>query len=825
MTEPNPPPLFPRPLLFFLPFFIIGLTLGPSLVRVADWLWPAAALSACFSALLYLRGRGRLPAVLTLGLAFGLIGAAASASVFTPPAGPSHVYNLRDRPNLVVGGRVAEPVRVVRGRTRIIIEAEEALDYGSEPWAASGRIYLTVLGEGPRLAAGDRVRFPAALREISNFENPGRFDYKGLMAGRGLWVSAFVKSPRLVARIDEPGQSLSPRYFLDRLRNRAARFLDRSLGQPARGLIKALVLGIQDDIEPELREAFRGLGLAHLLAISGLHVGLVALVAYGLFLKLMLLRANWTLRFNLRRVAVLPALGLVLFYAGLAGGRPSTVRAAIMIGVFLLAGLIERRRDLLTALVAAAWVILIVQPGAVFTASFQLSFAAAGALIIIAPRFPASPFTVPHSPGEGPGPKPLLSRAWGLAVISIAAFMGTAPIVAAHFHRLPLLSLPANMIFTPLVSLGIVPPGLAALALAPVFPWAAQAVLWLIERFLWVVLAPLETLAALPGLDLMVPGPGPCFLIAYYLLIAALFLVRPWKKKALALAAVLAAFSLTLIVPLMAAPDRPQLKVTMLDVGQGNAAYVSLPDGTRMMIDGGGFSNSEFDTGENIVAPYLLDQGIMSLDIIALSHPQADHVGGLPYLAKAFGPKEIWYNRAPSRNLRYQELIALARDQGLARPSLAELHRPRRFGPAQVQALAPAPGFLAAQTRREIRRGQNNNSLVLKIVLGKVGFLFPGDLETEGEARILERHKDRLQADVLLACHHGSSTSLTPAFLAAVRPKIVIFSMGRGNRFGFPSPQILARAGKIGARIYRTDRHGAIICSTNGKTLEVKTFR
>lgn len=430
MTEPNPPPLFPRPLLFFLPFFIIGLTSGPSLVRVADWLWPVAALSTCFSALLYIRGRGSLAAVSIFGLTFALIGAAASASVFTPPADPSHVYNLRDRPNLVIGGRVAEPVRVVRGRTRIIIEAEEALDYGSEPWAVTGRIYLTVLGEGPRPAAGDRVRFPAALREISNFENPGRFDYKGLMAGRGLWVSAFVKSPRLVARIDEPGRSLSPRYFLDRLRNRAAQFLDRSLGRPARGLIKALVLGIQDDIEPELREAFRSLGLAHLLAISGLHVGLVALVAYGLFFKLLLLKTGWALRFNLRRVAALPALGLVLFYAGLAGGRPSTVRAAIMIGVFLLAGLIERRRDLLTALAAAAWIILIIQPGAVFTASFQLSFAAAGALIVLAPRFPASPFTVPHSPGEGPRAKPLLSRAWGLAVISIVAFMGTAPIVA-----------------------------------------------------------------------------------------------------------------------------------------------------------------------------------------------------------------------------------------------------------------------------------------------------------------------------------------------------------------------------------------------------------
>jgi len=808
-------PLLGRPLLFFLLFFLAGLALGPDFSGSIAWLWPSAGLLIGLSG--WLIWRNRAAGWLVLGLAFGLIGLGASAEVFSLPAAPHHVYHLQGQTGLVFGGRIAEPPEVEPDRTRLIIESDEVLPVGGRPRPAIGRIHLTFLGRDLEVQKGQRVRFPAELREVSNFENPGRFDYRRYLAGQGIWTRAFLKDPRLLAAaVETEGLRFD---FIDRFRSWALKFLDRVTGQPARGLIKALLLGRRGEIEPEIEQTFRRLGLAHLLAISGLHVGLVALAAYWVFLKVLLLNERWTLRFNLRRLAAVLALGPVLFYAGLAGGRPSTLRAAVMVSVFLLAQLIERNKDYLSALALAAWIILVLQPGAVFTPAFQLSFIAAAAIIILVPRFPASP-----SVDQEPEPRKPLGRFWGLAVISTAALVGTAPIVSWHFNRLSLWSLPANMIFTPLLSLGLIPAGLLALVLMPVFPLGAQIIFQTMERFLWLVLPSMEALAAVPGAEVLVPRPSPVFLSGYYFLVAAVFLVRPWKRAALAAGLVVLTFGLGLTLVHLGEIGRPELKVTVLDVGQGQAVYLALPDGTRMMIDAGGFPGSEFDPGEFIVGPYLLNQGVRRLDILALSHPQADHVGGLPYLARTFGPMELWTNGSTSENPRHRELLDLARRLGLNQPDLAELYRPRKFGSAIVTALAPAPDFLTRQGGNELWREQNNNSLVLKVAMGRTSFLFPGDLEEKGEADIVRRQGERLRADVLLAPHHGGKASLTPVFLEAVRPKIVIFSAGRDNRFSFPSPEALGRVRAVGAKIYRTDRHGAVTYVADGDTVKISSF-
>jgi len=813
-------PLLGRPLLFFLPFFLAGLALGPDFSGSVSWLWPSAGLLIVLSGWLIWRNRGT--GWLVLGLAFGLIGLGAGAEVFSPPAAPHHVYHLQGQTGLVFGGRIAEPPEVEPDRARLIIEADEVLPVGGRSRSATGRIHLTVLGHSLEVQKGQRVRFPAELREISNFENPGRFDYRRYLAGQGLWTRAFLRDPRLLAAaVETEGFRFD---FINRFRSRALKFLDQVIGQPARGLIKALLLGRRGEIEPEIVQTFRRLGLAHLLAISGLHVGLVALAAYWVFLKILLLNERWTLRFNLRRLAAVLALGPVLFYAGLAGGRPSTLRAAVMVSVFLLAQLIEKTKDYLSALALAAWIILVLQPGAVFTPAFQLSFAAAAAIIILVPRFPATPLFSSPSPDQDSGPRKPLGRFWGLAVISTAALIGTAPIVAWHFNRLSLWSLPANMIFTPLLSLGLIPAGLLALVLMPVFPLGTQIIFQAMERFLWLALPSMEALAAVPGAEVLVPRPSPAVLAGYYFIVAAVFLVRPWKRAALAAGLVVLTFGLGLTLVHLGETSRPELKVTVLDVGQGQAVCLVLPDGTRMMIDAGGFPGSDFDTGEFIVGPYLLNQGVRRLDILALSHPQADHVGGLPYLARTFGPTELWTNGSPSENPRHRELLDLARQLGLNQPDLIELHRPRQFGAATVTALAPAPDYLYRPGRDEPWRDQNNNSLVLKVAMGRTSFLFPGDLEEKGEAEIVRRQGERLRADVLLAPHHGGKTSLTPAFLEAVRPKIVIFSAGRDNRFGFPSPEALGRVRAVGAKIYRTDRHGAVTCVTDGERVQINSF-
>ncbi|MBU2546919.1 MAG: DNA internalization-related competence protein ComEC/Rec2 [Proteobacteria bacterium] len=810
---------FSRPLLFLTPFFIAGLAVGPDLAPAGPWLRPALVLTALLLVLASRGGRG-LPLV-PAGLLLGLIGAATTMTLYQAPMEPEHVFHLRERPDLVFGGRVVEPPRMSEGRARLVVSAEEVLEVGGRPRPAQGRIYLSMAADRPPAGIGDRVRFPAKLRRIVGFGNPGGFDFERHWAGQGVRVSAFLESPRLLAVYRATEEGFSPRYWLGRLRGRAAGFLERNLNQPARGLVKALTLGDQDDIEPEIREGFRRLGLAHLLAISGLHVGLVALAAYWLILKLLLLGPDWALRWDLHRTARLLALVPVLFYASLAGGRPSTTRAAVMVVVFMLALSAGRGRDPLTALAAAALAVLAFLPGSVFTASFQLSFAAAGGIILLAPRFPASPFAGPTSQDEAPPRAGPLIRAWGLVIISASALLATGPIAAYHFQRFPALSLPANLVFTPLVSLAVVPAGLVALAL----PGLAGPVLFILERFIWILLASIEPIGAWPGVELVIPRPGLPFMTAYYLALTAAVVVRPCKKKVLAVGALLCVYGLFLGASHVVENTKPRLRVTFLDVGQGSAAFLSLPERGRMVIDGGGFAQSSFDTGEAIIAPFLLDQGVTRLDVLALSHPQADHVGGLPFLARTFKPAELWTNHAPSRNADHQALLEIAAAMGIRHPALAELYRPRAFGPARVLALAPAPNFIRHYTRREIMAGQNDLSLVLKVEMGRRSVLFPGDLEAEGVADLLARQPGRLRADVLLAPHHGSAAAMTPALLEAVRPEIVVFSAGPFNRFGFPSPDAQALVRAFGARIFRTDRDGAVTVTTDGESLEVETFR
>ncbi len=811
-----------RPLVWLLPFFLGGLVIGPELIRAGSWLWPLVWISSLLLFFVsFFKGRFGL---ISVGLVFALIGVAASVSVFTPPRSPFHVYHHQDELQ-VFGGRVVEPPRVTEGRTRLVVAADEAIPMGGPIQVVTGRIQVTIRGEGLTVTAGDRVRFTAALREIRGFSNPGVFDYRKYMAGRNIWVGAFLDDARRLTVLRPVKESRSLRRFVNRFRNRIAALIDKSTGQPGRGLIKAMLLGIQDDIDPAIREAFRRLGLAHLLAISGLHVGLVATLCFILIRKLLLLRPRLALQYNVRRVAAVASIFPVLGYAALAGGRPSTIRAAVMVVVFLLSMLIERRKDPITALAVAAWIILIVAPGAVFTASFQLSFAAAATIIIIVPHFPYSPWRPSHRIVRGPFRLGLFRWGWGLTAVTLAALAGVTPIVAYHFHKIPLASFPANLVFTPLISFIVVPAGLLALVLAPVVPIAAQAIFRLIEYLLWLVLPSLDIAAAWPGAELMTSRPGPVFLAVYYLLIITVFLIRPWKRAVVVALTALGIYGAALWVPVFLASQTPELRVTMLDVGKGNAAHVTFPDGTQMMIDGGGFGGSDFDPGEAIIAPYLLSEGITHLDVLVLSHPHADHVGGLPFLARRFGPTAFWSNHAPSSYFKYQELLAVARKRNMVQPTLADLYSPRSFGPAKVQVLAPPVGFMSGQTEKAVQRRHNDNSLVLKIVMGRWAFLFPGDLMSDGEADLVLRQGDELRAGILLAPHHGGSTSLTTDFLEAVRPEYVVFSAGRIYDYELPTLQAVNRAEKAGAGIFRTDRDGAVTFVTDGERLEIKTYR
>ena len=764
----------------------------------------------------------RRVSLVPLGVAVMILGAAHTAAVFTPPQAPDHAYHITGREGLVFGGYVLEPPRYDEDRTRLVIGTREVIRLNGPANSANGKIQLTVIGQ-PDLTKGDYVRFPAVLRRIESFGNPGGFDYQHFMAGQGVWVSAFIKNSRLVVPIRDwnPNDTGPPAKGW---RARAFAILDTSTSPPVRGLLQAMLLGSSDNMDEGLEKSFRKLGLSHLMAVSGLHVGLAALAGFLVARWFLRLWPGIALKTDIRRISALIAVAPVLLYAALAGGRPSSTRATIMVLVFLLAQLSRRRPDTLTALAAAAWALLIYQGAAVFTASFQLSFVAAGFLILAAQRVMLQE-NVEESTDDSMMSKNLVRRRLGYILFPAAALVGTIPLVAVHFNRLAWLSLPANLVFTPLIALGVIPAGLVALALVPVWPFMSGVIFWLIEKWLWLVLPSVDLMASTPGAEMLVPPPGPVFLVAYYGFFLALLVIRPIKKAALVAFVALALAVGAVVWPAITTRATPFLEVTVLDVGQGQSVFARLPDRTSLLVDGGGFPYSTFDTGESLVAPFLLNQGIRRLDIIALSHGQADHAGGLPFLFAHFSPKEFWSSGAPAQNMVHRTVLDASDQRGSRRPSLAELCQGRSFGPCQVSILAPPVDFQTNPFGPDPRRDLNEYSMVIRIRLGSQGVLLPGDIESAGESYLVKRYGPALRSDVLVAPHHGGKTSLTKDFLKAVAPRVVIFSVGRDNRFNMPDPEVLERVREIGAQIYRTDQQGAVTIKTDGRELAVTTFR
>jgi len=268
------------------------------------------------------------------------------------------------------------------------------------------------------------------------------------------------------------------------------------------------------------------------------------------------------------------------------------------------------------------------------------------------------------------------------------------------------------------------------------------------------------------------------------------------------------------------------LRVTVIDVGQGSSALVELPGGHCFLIDGGGSSvNSSFDVGERILAPFLLKKRIRTIDNIVLSHPDGDHLEGLLYIMRNFNVKNVWTSGDESNSASYFDFMKIITERQFAAPDFKEIFRSQEISGVQIEVLYPPPDFTDKRDTDIWRQEKNNNSMVLKFTFGEISFLFPGDIEAEAENELVRTAGDKLKSTVLVAPHHGSKTSSTEAFLDAVNPKYVIISAGWKNHFHFPHPSVMKRYDKRNYHIFRTDQDGAVMMSAKGVRLKTETYR
>jgi competence protein ComEC len=712
-----------------------------------------------------------------------------------------------------VSGRIVAPVQQASDRLVMIVRSDN-------PVAASGvSRYIRLTWRTPErlFFQGDRVRFRAVLRRPSGSLNPGGFDYAVYLERQGIDAIATVTGSEAV-EILESGRAHAWWAIwnqFDRWRGSIRLAALQTLPQPALGLYVGIVIGDQGYLDQDLRDQFMVTGTVHLLSISGSHLGLVALLIFAVVRWVMiLLPADWLLTLSRRitptRMAAVCTLLPVAGYACLAGAELATIRSLLMVAVGLSAIWLGQKRRLFHALSAAAVAILLHDPQALFDISFQLSF-----LSVMAIAGWLSWATTAELEELQNTPSFLKTCArWGRdsVLMSGVVTLLTLPLVAYYFNQLSWLGLITNVVAVPVMGILLVPIGLGAgiwqIIVGGTMLPLASVNQWFLEHFV----AAIRLVSMLPGGEWHVAAPSVLTMVWFY---GCLGLI--WQRVGSAAVRLTAGAGVLLILlwwvwsPRMFFLDRDQFRVTFLDVGQGDSAVVELPDGQVVLIDGGA-AYERFDMGRGVVAPFLWNRGIHTIDQVIGTHPQLDHVGGLAWVVRHFTVKSYWGSGETREEIFYRRLQQSLAFRGLHEGVAREGQEIVSSGPCRMVILnPPVDEHLGLPLHNGHMGGHvlNNRSVVTRLTCGSHTMLFAADVEQDGLSR-MTRTTPHSSMEVLKVPHHGALSSLNRDWLASIHPQYAVFSAGRHNPYRHPAAAVLDAYGSEGSTVLRTDRDGGV---------------
>lgn len=657
----------------------------------------------------------------------------------------------------IVEGTVASLPSSRANRTQFLFKIEKIRE-----WPVLEKPYpharLSWFGDAPELIPGNRWQLTVRLKQPRGFMNPGAFDYEGWLFQHRIDGTGYVRPQGTHRQLGS-----APGYALARFRLRLVNAIEQVLGDsPNLGIMQALAIGERSLISEQMWALLRATGTSHLMAISGLHIGLVAGMAFTLVRRLWALCGSAALQVAAPRMAAIAAIGSALGYALLAGFSIPTRRALIMVGVFMLGIILQRNLPPQLSLSWALLTVLIIDPFSVLSVGFWLSFGAV-AIIFFGMR----------------GYLSNRSAWWKWGRVQVLVVAGLLPLTLLFFQEQSLIAPLANLIAVPWVGIVALPLILFGTMLLIPLPAIGKVLLSVAAQgmeLLWQLLdglADVGLMASTPLIPSRWAVAAGCVGVA--LLVAPSGFPGRWLGFAW-------------LLPLgFWEPPRPsegELWFTLLDVGQGLSVVVQTREHVLVYDTGPRFSTS-FDAGKNILAPFLRYHGVRRLDYLMVSHQDSDHSGGFESLRSRVSIGRIFANGTAGTT----PLDPCWRGQHW------------HWNGIDFQVLHPP---MAGTT------GRNDASCVVRIDAPGGSILIPGDIEENGEQLLLRFASTKLKADILVAPHHGSSTSSTAAFLDAVQPRYALFSVGHGNRFGFPHRQVVARYRERGVKLYESASSGAI---------------
>lgn len=720
-------------------------------------------------------------AILVAATAFGAFRFAVWSK--TPPNAVQKLNGMET----TVFGDIAGDVETEDNRQRFVLRADSAFVRDTVV-AVSGRVRIYLYDANP-VAYGDRIAISAKLQEPWCAKNPYAYDFKKSLETMGIESIAFVYRNSNIDIIDTTGGAFFLKNIVNPLRDYIAQTIDSGMHGDAAALLKGLMLGLGRNLPDDVRDAFADSGTVHILAVSGLHVGLIAGMAWILLVSV----------FRVPRfIGAIATISLLIVFAGLVGGRPSVLRAAFMFSIIVIGAAMDRPANLLNSIGAAGAILLAIKPIWITDIGFQLSFSATLGIAYLLPKFQA---WLPER----------LSRAdflgkWIVSpfLVSLSATIGTTPFVALHFHRFQLIGPIANLLVIPPLGI-IIGYGLLATLIEPI--WSGLAVAFLASDWFLLkiyLLNAVKFFASVPCAYLTFPHPSHAWVGIYFVMTIGLPSALGWLKVKIVPAVLyLAAVALIVVAgrETSVATVSESIRVSFFDVGQGDCALIEFEDGREILIDGGPPGNTAFS-----VEPYLQARGLRKIDAVLMTHSDADHVGGLRDLQDNFEFGIIYVPYATYTSSLHRAFIETAESTGTPVEIISAGESLENF--SEITILWP--DSFDVSPAGSLLSDPNEASIVLMLRQNDAEILFTGDIGAVTERKIIAAGGD-LDCDVVKVPHHGSKYSSCAEFIASTTPLAAVISVGEKNRFGHPSPDIVEGYEFAGCDIFRTDENGAVI--------------